>query len=150
MPIWDYQLQQNAFMPILCRTLGLNVFYNWARDVFKTPAGFEKELLSICCIVKTMMGWNCERAASIGRERCGGLGFLANNKFADYIACAHAALTAEGDNRVLMTKIVKDMVTNVTKHGHKLPVPSLNVKTQIGTFNDVTQLETLVDLLKFR
>lgn len=135
-------------MPLLCRALSLNVFYNWARDVFKNPKGYEHELLSICCIVKTMMGWNCERAASVARERCGGLGFLANNKFADIMATAHAGLTAEGDNRVLMTKIVKDMITNVNKHGHKLPVPNLNVKTQIGTFTDVTQLETLVDLFR--
>lgn len=99
----------------------MNVVYNWARDIYKNPKGYENELLSICCIVKTMMGWNNERAASVCRERCGGLGYLANNRFADYLALSHAALTAEGDNRVLMTKIVKDMITNVTKHGQKLP-----------------------------
>jgi acyl-CoA oxidase len=137
-------------MPIMARTFALNVLYNWARDIFKTPAGFENEVLSICCIVKTMTGWNCERAASVGRERCGGMGFLANARFADYLATAHAALTAEGDNRVLMTKIMKDMITNVTKNGMKLPQPKLNIKTQISTFNDVSQLETLADLMRFR
>jgi acyl-CoA oxidase len=114
-------------MPLLCRTLSLNVFYNWTRDIFKNPKGYEHELLSICCIVKTMMGWNCERAAAVTRERCGGLGYLANARFADYLALAHAALTAEGDNRVLMTKIMKDMITNVTKNGIKLPQTKLNV-----------------------
>jgi len=112
-PIWDYQLQQNALMPLLARCMSLNVLYNWARDIFKNPKGFEREVLSICCIVKTMVGWNAERAASVARERCGGLGYLANSKFADYLATAHAALTAEGDNRVLMVKIMKDMMTNV-------------------------------------
>jgi acyl-CoA oxidase len=100
-------------MPLLSRAFALNVLYNWARDVFKSPKDLEREVLSICCIVKTMMGWNCERASSVARERCGGLGFLANNKFTDYMNASHAALTAEGDNRVLMTKIVKDMITNV-------------------------------------
>ena len=73
------------------------------------------------------MGWNCERAAAVTRERCGGLGYLANARFADYLSLAHAALTAEGDNRVLMTKIMKDMITNVTKNGIKLPQTKLNV-----------------------
>ncbi len=48
------------------------------------------------------------KTASVCRERCGGMGYLALSKFSDYIALAHAGVTAEGDNRVLMTKIVKD------------------------------------------
>lgn len=45
------------------------------------------------------------------RERCGGQGFLAANTFGEAIAGGHAANTAEGDNRVLMIKVVKDMLT---------------------------------------
>jgi acyl-CoA oxidase len=110
----------------------------------------ENELLSICCITKTMNGWNAERVASICRERCGGMGYLSNSRFGEYLVCAHASCTAEGDNRVLMVKIVKDMITNISKNGAKLPEPSLNVVNQIGTFLDVTQLETMLDLFKFR
>ena len=77
--------------------------------------------MSLCSIDKTLNGWNAERVASICRERCGGQGFLSVNKFGDYLSLAHSALTAEGDNRVLMVKIVKDMIKNVTKLGHKLP-----------------------------
>jgi len=66
------------------------------------------------------------------------MGFLANARFSEYLACAHTALTAEGDNRVLMHKIVKDMTNAVTKNGYKIPQPKLNVKTQIGTMDDVT------------
>ena len=55
------------------------------------------------------------------RERCGGQGFLSANKFGEAIAGAHAAMTAEGDNRVLMVKIVKDYITNITKGHTKLP-----------------------------
>jgi len=110
-------------MPLVARTYAMQAMYNWARDVFANPKGYENELLSICCITKTMFGWTAERVATTCRERCGGMGYLANSKFADYLACAHSGLTAEGDNRVLMVKIVKDMMTNVKIHGHKLTEP---------------------------
>ena len=54
------------------------------------------------------------------RERCGGQGFLAANMFGEGLAAAHAALTAEGDNRVLMIKVVKDMLMIF----QKTPMPS--------------------------
>lgn len=137
-------------MPLLARTLALNVLYNRTRDVFKNPKGLEHELLSLCCITKTMMGWNTMKVASVCRERCGGMGYLAVAKFHDYLALAHAGVTAEGDNRVLMTKIVKDYQTNVAAKLFKVPEPHLNVTSQIGTFPDITQLDTLTDLLRFR
>lgn len=116
-------------MPLLSRSLALNILYNKARDVFKNPKGLEHELLSICCITKTMCGWNLVKVASVCRERCGGMGYLAVAKFHDYLAVAHAGITAEGDNRVLMTKIVKDYQTNVSSKLFKVPEPTLNVVT---------------------
>lgn len=97
-----------------------------------------------------MSGWNLERVASICRERCGGQGYLSANKFGDYIATAHSALTAEGDNRVLMVKICKDMITNVIKKGHKLPEMTMCPFRQIGRAKDITSLDILLNLLKFR
>lgn len=55
------------------------------------------------------------------------MGYLAISKFQDFIAMAHAGVTAEGDNRVLMTKIVKDYQTNVQSKLFKVPEPTLNV-----------------------
>lgn len=108
-------------MPLLARSVALGLFHVMCKNVFQNPQGHEHEVLSLCCIDKTMNGWNLERVASVCRERCGGQGYLAVNKFGDYLATAHAALTAEGDNRVLMVKICKDMQTNILKKGHKMP-----------------------------
>ena len=146
----NYQLQQNALLPLLCRSLALNVMYNKACDIFANPGALADEMLAICCIIKTMVGWNFERVSTVGRERCGGMGYLAVSRFHDYLALAHTSLTAEGDNRVLMIKIVKDMITGLAKKTWKLPEPKLNVKKQIGTYTDVTQIDTMFDLLKFR
>lgn len=78
------------------------------------------------------------------------MGYLSHAKFGDYISVAHTCLTAEGDNRVLMTKIVKDYMTNMRNKTFKLPETQLNVLTQIGSMMDVTQLDVLADLLRFR
>lgn len=78
------------------------------------------------------------------------MGFLANARFAEYLATAHTSLTAEGDNRVLMHKIVKDMTQAVTKNGYQIPKPKLNVVAQIGTMDNVADLEYLSDLLRYR
>ena len=75
----------------------------------------------MCCIDKCLVVWNLDRVVNVCRERCGGQGFLACNRFGDYIAIAHAAMTAEGDNRVLMIKIVKDMMTNIQSKKSQLP-----------------------------
>lgn len=136
-------------MPLYARTLALNVFYNFARDTFANPTGLEDELPSICNAIKTMMSWNFAKVATVCRERCGGMGFLSNSRFGDYLACSHTSLTAEGDNRVLMHKIVKDMLKRL-KDGWKHQQPALNVVKQVGTFDDVSRLETLSDLFRFR
>jgi hypothetical protein len=78
------------------------------------------------------------------------MGFLSSSRFAEYLAVSHTALTAEGDNRVLMHKVVKDLTTAVTKGGYQLPKPRMNVKTQIGSMDDVTSIEYISDLFRFR
>mmetsp|Transcript_46394 Transcript_46394/g.61447 ORF Transcript_46394/g.61447 Transcript_46394/m.61447 type:complete len:424 (+) Transcript_46394:411-1682(+) len=148
-PIMNYQLQQNAIMPLMARMFALNVYYNFVRQAFKEQT-LGWEIPSLCSSIKTMMSWNAERTATTTRERCGGMGFLSSSRFAEYLAVAHTSLTAEGDNRVLMHKVTKDLTLAVTKKGYVLPKPKLNVKAQIGTMDDVSSLELISDLFRFR
>lgn len=78
------------------------------------------------------------------------MGFLSSSRFAEFLAGAHTGLTAEGDNRVLMHKIVKDLLKAVITKQHKLPQPKFNVKTLIKSMDDVSQLEILSDLFRFK
>jgi acyl-CoA oxidase len=96
--------------------LALSMLHNFAKQTFANPAGHEHDLLMICCVDKTLVGWHAERSIAVMRERCGGQGFLAANNFGEAMAGSHAALTAEGDNRVLMIKVVKDMLNIFRKN----------------------------------
>ena len=57
--------------------------------------------------MKPLVTWNLEEVASVCRERCGGQGYLSCNRFGVAIASAHAGMTAEGDNAVLMQKVIR-------------------------------------------
>lgn len=62
-----------------------------------------------------MVSWNMENAAAICRERCGGGSFLSLSLIPDAVVGAHSGMTAEGDNRVLMQKAVKDIMADMQK-----------------------------------
>lgn len=48
-----------------------------------------------------------------------------------------------------MVKVCKDMLTNVNKKGHKLPMPTMTV-ADFAKLEDVSDLLTLSNLLRFR
>lgn len=87
--------------------------HNRAKDIFANPKGLENEQVRIFCAVKCLMGWHLEQTATICRERCGGGSYLSHSVIPLAIPSAHSGLTAEGDNRVLMQKVVKDIFTDV-------------------------------------
>ena len=139
-PIFDYQLQQNALVPLIAKTFALCFLHNFSKVTFADPTGHENDLLAICCVDKTMIGWHAERVVSITRERSGGQGFLAANGFAEGYAGAHAALTAEGDNRVLMVKVVKDLLSIYMKQ------PDYFYQGEPVKLTDIKQLHCLKTL----
>lgn len=57
-PIFDYQLQQNTLVPLIARTLGVNMLHNFAKTAFANQKDHQSDLLMICCIDKTLVGWH--------------------------------------------------------------------------------------------
>lgn len=153
-PIFTYQLQQEALVPLLARTLCLNFALNSIRDRWTENSRFNnkeqdflksKEVLILCCGIKPLCAWNAVKVANLCRERCGGQGMLTCNRIGKLICESHAGVTAEGDNSVLMQKVAKELL-EITQHVESIQQrislaknPSL-LKSKIKSISNLDQL----------
>ena len=117
---------------------------NFQIPLFQSSDGSEHaEIVTMCCVLKPIAAWNLEEVVSVGRERCGGQvigsdtsfrglqkchnnnrlplqGYLSVNRFGTFLGLAHAAMTAEGDNSVLMQKVAKERLGEISKAGFEI------------------------------
>jgi len=87
--------------------------YNAGKDLFENSTGRENEKIRTFCAIKCLCSWNLEHTATVCRERLGGGSYLSSSVIPEGILGAHSGMTAEGDNSVLMQKVVKDIMTDM-------------------------------------
>jgi acyl-CoA oxidase len=137
-------------LPLLARAIVFNIGYNRAKDLFANPAGEEHTQIRVFCAVKCLISWNCEVTARICRERLGGGSYLAHAGIGQCIEAGHSGMTAEGDNRVLMQKVVKDILSDFQKKRHPMPKMTMCPRREIPKKDRVSDLATLTNLVYFR
>lgn len=138
-------------MPLVARTIILNFGHNEAKKLFERNVKAESDdtrakIIKTCCVVKTSVTWLQEKAGRICRERCGGASYLIKNRLPDIVMQAHSGMTAEGDNKVLMQKVVKDIFEHSQKKKHDAPVFAKSRLQELAK-TDVLNLETMRDLI---
>jgi acyl-CoA oxidase len=74
-----------------------------------------------------MAAWHLNKTVTVSRERCGGQGYLSVNRFGEFFGSAHAGMTAEGDNSVLMQKVAKEHLSMFKPHQLQ-DIQSVNVE----------------------
>lgn len=109
-PLLTYQLQQRALAPLVARTYAVNMLNNFVKRRYSAGlaaggAGLSwAAVVALCCAVKPYTVAVAAETVTVCRERVGGAGFLAANRFGDAVGFVHAGMTAEGDNAVLRAK----------------------------------------------
>eukprot|EP01097_Dermamoeba_algensis_P004280 TRINITY_DN2823_c0_g1_i1.p1 TRINITY_DN2823_c0_g1~~TRINITY_DN2823_c0_g1_i1.p1 ORF type:complete len:509 (-),score=163.97 TRINITY_DN2823_c0_g1_i1:163-1689(-) len=171
-PIMTYQLQLRALLPLVARSYVLASGLNFVKDQYLRTQNEKKnldaaqanqlhvELVILCSAIKAQVTWHNNETANISRERCGGQGYLAVNRFGQQIGFAHAGMTAEGDNRVLMQKVSKEILDIFTKLMTKgAPAPQTPLAKELAELmrlkdfsgeKKLTDVNYLLHLLKQR
>jgi acyl-CoA oxidase len=112
--------------------------------------GDHNELVRMCCVIKPLTTWHLQDVGSITRERCGGQGYLSVNRLGDLLAFAHAGITAEGDNRVLITKVAKELTGDLAKGKIEHPTMTMCPLKELPTYATLDNFDVILNLLKFR
>jgi acyl-CoA oxidase len=110
-PLLDHRMIQRALMPALATTYGLHLaVHDLVRHV---PSGSDDEggeLEVRAAALKAYASDHCVATLQACREACGGVGYLAANRFGSLKADTDVFTTFEGANAVLLQLVAKGLL----------------------------------------
>ena len=115
----DYPTHQRRLMPRLAKTYALDFALTHLAKRFVSHSEEDiREIESLAAGLKSYATWFTTATIQECREACGGKGYLAENRFADFKADTDIFTTFEGDNTVLMQLVAKGLLSNFREEFH--------------------------------
>ncbi|MGH3320955.1 MAG: acyl-CoA dehydrogenase [Streptosporangiaceae bacterium] len=118
-PLLDYRTHQRRLLPALATTYALHFAQQrLAAEAGRAFGGGEypehdrRKLETEVSGVKAAATWHATETIQACREACGGVGYMAVNRFAALKADTDVFTTFEGDNTVLMQLVAKSLLTD--------------------------------------
>ncbi|WMX12036.1 MULTISPECIES: acyl-CoA dehydrogenase [unclassified Aureispira] len=116
MLIMDYPSHQRRLMPPLAKAYALDFALTYLTDRFSNRTEEDmREIETLAAGLKSVATWYTTKTIQECREACGGKGYLAENRFADFKADSDIFTTFEGDNTVLMQLVAKGVLGDFNK-----------------------------------
>jgi acyl-CoA oxidase len=107
----DYPATQRRLMPLLANVYALDfAVKRLARIREKSPLTSARPIETLAAGIKAFSTWNAVHTIQVGRESCGGEGYMFVNRFAALKADTDIFTTFEGDNTVLMQLVAKNLL----------------------------------------
>jgi acyl-CoA oxidase len=107
----DYPATQRRLMPLLANVYALDfAVKRLARIREKSPLTSARSIETLAAGIKAFSTWNAVHTIQVGRESCGGEGYMSVNRFAALKADTDIFTTFEGDNTVLMQLVAKNLL----------------------------------------
>jgi len=107
----DYPATQRRLMPLLANVYALDfAVKRLARIREKSPLTSARPIETLAAGIKAFSTWNAVHTIQVGRESCGGEGYMSVNRFAALKADTDIFTTFEGDNTVLMQLVAKNLL----------------------------------------
>lgn len=134
-------------MPLLAKTLALNLMLNMTRKMYaENPNNEMLSVLGNLCKVKiTDFGLHTVMVVS---ESVGALGLSHYNRLNEYLATARTGISWAGDNKVLTMKVGRQMFEAISEN--KASLPPLAATPRINSVQDLDFLTLLHELVRFR
>lgn len=111
--LMDYRTHQRRLLPRLAKAYALDFALRYLAERFvKRGEKDSREVETLAAGLKAYATWANHDSLQECRECCGGQGYMAVNRFADFKADTDIFCTFEGDNTVLMQLVAKSLLAD--------------------------------------